>query len=151
MHEMSLVSRPIFSSNILHKATTGHIWHSSDHPATLLALFGIKWYLILSKPKKHPTSRNFPTVSKMTQIVRRQVLVKESTRIILTNNKTAGVTNNRNKNAKAINLILGYDPRFLRPKGSGLEVPEHTSNKYKVYSGRHLQPSLRTVLAYCLL
>jgi hypothetical protein len=87
----------------------------------------------------------------MTQIVRGQVLVEESARSILTNNKTADVTNNRNKNAKAINLILGYDPRFLGSKGSDLEVPEHASNRHKVYSVRHLQPSLRTMLAYCLL
>jgi len=74
---MSLVSPPIFSTNIVHTGTAGHVRHSSDHPATLLAVFGIKWYLTISKPKKHPTSRNFPTVSKMAQIVRRQVLVEE--------------------------------------------------------------------------
>lgn len=152
MHKLSLVSGINFSINSLHKGTASHVRHSSGHPAILFAVFGIGWYLIISKPEKYPSSKTFSdsakddTNRKMPSACRGR-----SARSISSTNKAAGVTINRNKNAMAMNPILGYDHRFLRKKGPDLEVPEHTSNINKVCNGRHLPSLLRTMLAYCLL
>jgi hypothetical protein len=79
--KMSFVSRLTFSINILRKETAGHVRHSSGRPSTLFAVFGIKWYVIISKSEMDLTSKTFLTVPKMAQIVRRRVLVEEGSEV----------------------------------------------------------------------